>query len=463
VPKALAVAALVAVPTACTAGSALDHSSGFADGQLAVAGKPSGGTPQPPPAPARARVEAITSVVGNRFAALARGDRTGWLAALASDAAPAERDEQGRIFDRMRAMGVADLRIVSVALLGGPTACQVPSCRARLTATYRLAPFDRSPRTFVVDLSVETLTEATSHTPSGTADQSPLDSARAGGSNAAQGGSVARLRTWAPAVRPQPWDLEGLRVRRTPDALLLVVGSDATLKELTRRTRAAARQVAAVWGQAQPSVWVAPATDDDAARLLGRTGEAMTSVAAVTDGPLEAGSRAGADRIVIAPSAWAGLTGAGRDVVLTHELTHATVRAATTRTVPDWLAEGFAELVAYRTVPLPERDAVAPALALVRSQGLPAALPTDADFNPAAGRLQAAYGLSLLAVRELADRQGTAAVVRLYREAAGGLAVPAASLGDAEAVTNLALERAGTDRTTLVAQWRERIASLLRR
>jgi hypothetical protein len=64
-------------------------------------------------------------------------------------------------------------------------------------------------------------------------------------------------------------------------------------------------------------------------------------------------------------------------------------------------------------------------------------------------------------VSELADRHGTAALVRLYREAAGGLFVPAESLGNAEAITNLALERVGTDRATLVRQWRARIASLL--
>jgi len=147
--------------------------------------------------------------------------------------------------------------------------------------------------------------------------------------------------------------------------------------------------------------------------------------------------------------------------VLTHELTHASVRASTTRSVPDWLAEGFAELVAYRSVTLPERQVVAPALELVRAQGLGSSLPTGADFDPAAGRLGAAYGLSLLAVRELADRQGTAALVHIYREAAGGLPVPTASLGDAEAVTDLALERAGTDRAALVRQWRARTASLL--
>jgi hypothetical protein len=482
---ALATAAVlaVAVPalTSCTGASTTDHGSALADRQ------PGAGSPTSP-LPDH-EVEEVTSLVKQRFAAVERGDRGAWLAALSPDVVEAERVAQGKVFDRMRAMGVTDLRVVSVGVLGvlgvlGPAAAAAtpiiapapgtaraatsatsatsatpataPSAavRARLTATYRLDGFDTAPRTFVVDLIVDRTARRTpDHALDGTPD--------AAATIAPTPIVTPTLRSWDPAERLQPWDLDGLRVRRTADALLLVVGPDSRLDELTRRIRVADQQVAAVWGRSEPSVWVAPGTDDDAARLLGRSPEAMAQVAAVTDGPLVPGERAGADRIVVAPSPWTRLSGVGRDVVLTHELTHASVRAATTRSVPDWLAEGFAELVAYRGVDLPERVAVAPALALVRREGLPTALPTDADFDPAGGRLEAAYGLSLLAVRELADRQGTAALVRVYREAAGGLAVPSGTLGDAEAVTDLALARNGTDRAGLVREWRDRIASLL--
>ncbi|WP_185747060.1 hypothetical protein [Humibacillus xanthopallidus] len=471
-------AAVLAVPAlaSCTASSSANTGPGTVDrastGSTASARASSAG------------VDEVTALVKDRFGAVTKGDRTAWLAALAPDVGDAARTTQGRIFDRMRAMGVTDLRVVSIAVPGPPSATTSATpmsaaatsttatstaaastaatsttptstaatstaatsttaandIRARLTATYRLGGFDTSPRTFVVDLALEADPRA---------------------SNGATGaGPTPRLRSWDPAERLQPWDLAGLRVRRTADALLLVVGPQARLDELDRHVRAAARNVSAVWGRSEPSVWVAPGTDDDAARLLGRTAAAMTRVAAVTDGPLEPGESAGADRIVVAPTPWSGLSGVGRDVVLTHELTHASVRATTTRSVPDWLAEGFAELVAYRTVTLPERQVVAPALDLVRTQGLPTALPTDAAFDPATGRLEAAYGLALLAVRELADRKGMPGLVRLYREAAGGLPAPTASLGDPEAVTDLALERAGTDRATLVRQWRSRIASL---
>ena len=66
-----------------------------------------------------------------------------------------------------------------------------------------------------------------------------------------------------------------------------------------------------MWGRAEPAVWVAPGSDADAARLLGRAAADLTGVAAVTDGPLETGEPAGADRIVVVPQPWAGLSGAG--------------------------------------------------------------------------------------------------------------------------------------------------------
>ena len=456
-------AAVLAVPSvvSCTA------ASGYG-GRAATEDRPSAGTAASSRA-SSAGVEEVTALVEDRFRAITRGDRRAWLASLATDVGQDARTTQGRVFDRMRAMGVTDLHVVSIVLLVSspralpttpfvPTTPAVPTTtsratapgitttdsaatatRARLTATYRLGGFDTSPRTLLVDLALDP------------------DAAR----GATGPRATPRLRSWDSAERLQPWDLGGLRVRRTPDALLLVAGPEARLDELDHQVRAAAAHVIDVWGRAEPSVWVAPGSDEDAARLLGRTAAEMAQVAAVTDGPLEPGKVAGADRIVIAPSAWSRLSDVGRDVVLTHELTHASVRASTTRSVPDWLAEGFAELVAYRSVTLPERQVVAPALELVRAQGLGSSLPTGADFDPAAGRLGAAYGLSLLAVRELADRQGTAALVHIYREAAGGLPVPTASLGDAEAVTDLALERAGTDRAALVRQWRARTASLL--
>lgn len=148
---------------------------------------------------------------------------------------------------------------------------------------------------------------------------------------------------------------------------------------------------------------------------------------------------------------------------MTHELTHATVRSSTTRSVPLWLSEGFAELVGYRAVDLPERTVVAPALEAVRATGLPQSLPGEADFDPSTRRLPVAYGESLLVLRTLVDRYGIPAVVRFYRGAAGGVDVPPDLLADPEAVTDRALQaELGTDRTAVVRAWQARLRALVR-
>ena len=90
-------------------------------------------------------------------------------------------------------------------------------------------------------------------------------------------------------------------------------------------------------------------------------------------------------------------------------------------------------------------------------------MPTDADFTPGTGRVEAAYGLSLLAARTIADDRGLAGLVHVYREAAGALPVPTSAVGDPEAITDLALRDAlDSDRSTLVARWRGRVEQLLR-
>jgi hypothetical protein len=239
---------------------------------------------------------------------------------------------------------------------------------------------------------------------------------------------------------------------------VLAVGTADRVEEVMRRARTAQSRVAAVWGEARPAVWVVPATDADAARLLGRSADDLAGVAAATDGPLIPGEHAGADRMVLVPGAWSSLRPDGRDVVMTHELTHVTVRAVTTRSVPVWLSEGFAELVAYQPIHLPEATVVAPALDRVRSSGLPQTLPADTDFDPGTHALPAAYGLSLLALRTLADRYGTPAVVRLYRAAAGGLVLPTSQLDDREAAVDDALGSVmASTRSALLQAWQARI------
>lgn len=384
------------------------------------------------------RTRAVTALLTARAAAANRGDEAGWLAPVSSASAGALRATQSAVFDRMKAMGAADLHLAAVSQVTEP----VPAPRGtqvewdvRASLTYRLRGFDTAPRTFDLDLTFK------------------ADPARP---------SDLVITASAPSGRPQPWDLAGLVVRRSASSLVLAVGPRARVDEVVARARTAGSRVASVWGESRPAVWISPAEDADAARLLGRTPADLRGVAAATDGPLTPGEQAGADRIVLVPGAWNSLRPDGRDVVMTHELTHVTVRASTTRSVPVWLSEGFAELVAYQPVDLPEATVVAPALDRVRSLGLPGALPADADFEPGTQTLSVAYGFSLLVLRTLADRYGTQAVVHLYRAAAGGLDEPTDRLDDREAVVDDALRSTtGTTRSALVEQWQARIRDLL--
>jgi hypothetical protein len=127
--------------------------------------------------------------------------------------------------------------------------------------------------------------------------------------------------------------------------------------------------------------------------------------------------------VTLHPAAWARLTPAGRQEVLTHELVHAAT--SDLGEPPMWLQEGLAESVALEGSGLPDRT-VGQELAAAR--GLHVSLPTAADFErtPAI-----AYQESWLAVDVLRREHGEAWVLRLYR----GEVAP-----DADLVTRLRAE-----------------------
>src|SRR4051794_20562962 len=84
-----------------------------------------------------------------------------------------------------------------------------------------------------------------------------------------------------PPGRPQQGHLGGWGVAPPPAPWRPAGGPGPPLKDPDRHVRAAAAHVTDVWGRAEASVWVVPGSDEDAARLLGRTAAEMTEVAAV--------------------------------------------------------------------------------------------------------------------------------------------------------------------------------------
>ncbi|MGJ6961492.1 hypothetical protein ACSDR0_06230 [Streptosporangium sp. G11] len=219
---------------------------------------------------------------------------------------------------------------------------------------------------------------------------------------------------------PSPRDLRGL----WPGAAVTVRGEHSlvighgvpasVLRDLAARADRARATIAAVWGPVTPVI-LFPATDAEAAALAG---------AGSTHG---LAAMATADRVIVLPSGYARLTGTGKDVVITHELTHVATGATRGGRVPMWLSEGFADYTGYRDAGIAVRTAAAELADEVRAGVLPDRLPGPADFAPGAPRLAQAYEEAWLACRFVAERFGEKALVRLYGSDVGStLGLPVA-------------------------------------
>lgn len=208
------------------------------------------------------------------------------------------------------------------------------------------------------------------------------------------------------------------------------------LRDLALRADAAGTRVSAVLGRPVRPVVLVPASAAEAARVAGVG--SVAGLAAVADG----------GRVVVVPEYFGRLTPTGRDVVLTHELTHV---AAGTERLPVWLYEGFADYVGYRDAGLPVRVAAAELAADVRAGRLPGGLPGPEAFAPSSRdpvRLARAYQEAWLACRFIAERFGEGTLVRLYRDAQTGGIDPG-------------LARLGLSAGTLTARWREYVRDQL--
>lgn len=229
---------------------------------------------------------------------------------------------------------------------------------------------------------------------------------------------------------PDLWDLGPVGVVRGERSLVLGTADLAMLKRYARETDDAAQHVDDVWGSEWPRtvVVMVPKSQAEMARLLLRSDEAgLDQIAAVTTGEIgldKAGTSA--DRVIANPSGFAQLGDLGRQVVLTHEITHVATRATTTQDVPIWLSEGFADYVAYADTGISRAVIAQDVLDRVRAGQPPTALPQAADFDPARGQIAPAYSGAWLAAELISRRWGQEALVTFYRTVASGTAVDAA-------------------------------------
>jgi hypothetical protein len=254
----------------------------------------------------------------------------------------------------------------------------------------------------------------------------------------------------------QAWDLPSFTVVRSSTTLVMGTGPASRLRPYLTLGNLAVQRVDAVWTAPWNSrlVLVVPATAAQMAEQVGQDKDSVAQVAAVTDGPFDARGRAGADRVVVNPTAFATLQVRGRQVVVTHEATHVAIRATTDRPVPLWLSEGMADYVGYRDVGATRRQVAAALLARVRAGTGPKALPTAGDFDPSRTTIAPSYNAAWLAVNRIVDRYGRAALVRFYLAAATTPTGSSAATQDPdEAVAAAFASVLGTTQAAFTKQW----------
>lgn len=253
------------------------------------------------------------------------------------------------------------------------------------------------------------------------------------------------------------WLAGSLQVRRQVGTLVLAAGqsgqSGSGAVDLGSYSRAASQAVDVVrrvlpqWRD--QLVVEVPASAGDLDELLGRPQGASTEIAAVT------GSADGADgppRVFVNPEQWDQLDSLGRLVVASHEATHVAMNAQRSR-APLWLVEGFADYVALRDVELSDRELGRALLEQVGRDGVPARLPTAANFEAGSeagsGDADAAYQGAWLACELLVEAGGEQELVAFYRMVDAG-----------EPVDTALRSSFGLSRAELTRRWRQRVSDL---
>ncbi|MFI6516594.1 hypothetical protein ACIBF1_13630 [Spirillospora sp. NPDC050679] len=375
----------------------------------------SAGAPAPAPASALDR-RAAEAVLANRARAVRDRDRTAFLATVAT-APAAFQQEQARLFDNLRRLPLEGWQERVAGVEDGDTPGAVT---VRVALSYRLTGYDRAPVTRTRYLAF-----------------------------------APRAGTWVisgpPARGPgdaEMWDGGPVTVARGRSSL--VIGDAPGLPEIARRIDRAVPAVSAVTGTgwARRAVVLAPADAARAAALAGpdRDLSEIAALAVAGGGAPEGGG----DRIIVSPATFARLNELGREVVLTHELTHVATGGARDGRTPVWLIEGLADYVGYRGTRVGVRAAAGELAREVAGGRPPAALPGPEAFEGGSDRLAQSYQESWLACRMIAERYGEATLLRLYR-AAGRMSEDAALRSVL-----------GVDRARFTARWRDYLRRELR-
>ncbi len=256
-----------------------------------------------------------------------------------------------------------------------------------------------------------------------------------------------------------PWDFGLLTVVRTAHTVTIAhpdrAGDARTYADLVETS---VPVVTAVWGR-DWNQHVGVLIPDTAAEFAAVTADSndTSDLAAVSiaDAVQSDGVVLGA-RIVLNPTNLERLDAAGRRLVVQHELTHIAARAVTSDQMPTWVIEGFADYVGNLDSGQSEQRAASELATEIRRGTVPAALPTNADFDGANPRLAQVYEESWLACRLIAAKVGQRGLVDFYHRVA-----TAANLDPDTAVASVLRSELRESVAAFTQQWQAALRSAL--
>lgn len=245
------------------------------------------------------------------------------------------------------------------------------------------------------------------------------------------------------------WLTTPLQVQRGPGTLVMVAADReqaAYFTKVAKRAVQVVRRVVPRWRQ--ELVVEVPNSADGLDRMLGAQPGEYANIAAVTatvDGSL---SPTAPVHVFVNPGVFLGLERRGAQVVMSHEVAHVALDAATS-TTPLWLLEGFADYVALRDVDIPLSVSAAQIVQQVRQDGPPDQLPGPQEFDTQTAHLGAAYEAAWLACRLLARLGGEEKLLEFYRR-----------VSDGEPVGETLVDVFGFDEKELVQRWQAELTGL---
>ncbi|ONI70187.1 hypothetical protein BWI15_25120 [Kribbella sp. ALI-6-A] len=212
------------------------------------------------------------------------------------------------------------------------------------------------------------------------------------------------------------WALGSIDVAKSEHSLVISLDSQADADDYAEVTDRAVESVSKVWGRnwRQKAVVYLPSKQSQMENVLGAQQGTYTQIAAVTMAELDTPQVGAPVRIVANPKLFDELGKQGRRIVLTHETTHV-ASTATASPVPLWLAEGFADYVAFTAVSVQDESAAKELFKAIRAGRVPKALPAPEAFAASSTELPQAYESGWLACRLIAEREGQSKLVKFYR------------------------------------------------